>query len=123
MKLTYLDVLLQMSEEGRSFLIWIGKKIYAGLYWTFDTILRTIVMSIGFITLCIICMVIVWSSTGCVPATYMAYKNGKETVVESPANETERLLINMNKLGCQIALYEEELAAYKERRTVGCIPK
>jgi len=60
-----------------------------------------------------------WTS-GCAPAAYMGYKQ-KEVV--SPANETERLLINMNKLGCQVGLYEEELATYVEKRRVGCVFK
>ena len=118
MNITFLNLVGQLVNDVGAVALVIGRFFKAIGLWLFHRLIYPPLLTI--IVLCLFMFGLNFMLTGCIPATYMAYKNGTEPVNVTPSNETERLLINMNKLGCQIALYEEELAAYKERRTVGC---
>ena len=121
MNKVFLEIVGQLLNDAGTVATIVGRFLWAVARKVCSIFCRTVLLGVPIIIVAMLSLIVVWFAVGCAPVAYMGYKSATETETK-PVNETERLLINMNKLGCQIGLYEEELAAYREKRTVGCIP-
>lgn len=136
MKITYLDVLLRLAEEGRSFLIWMWQRIYNGVHWFVVNVLRTIFF---FFVLIAVALFVVWSTVGCVPTSYMAYKGAQKEEVEynkteernetkeeteqdkmEGRNKTKEFIMTLFESGCVPAWVYAEERNFVTVHAVGC---
>ena len=125
MKITYLHILGQLGHDAKALAILIGKTCWAGFRKAVCATARIAIPNGLTIVVAIVAMGIVYCA-GCVPATYMAYKNGQKNdthnpiVIEQKENEAKDFVTTLFELGCIPAWVYAEQRNYVTILASGC---